>query len=201
MTTIDVYADIWCPFTHVGLNRLVRYRAEHQGDFRLRVHPWPLELVNGKPMDAGFIAEEIDDLREQATPDLFTGFDRGAFPDSTIDALALGEIAYDVDLETGERFSLAIRNALFEEGRNIGDPVVLAELGSAFGLREITDADRALVEASLGRGRARGVVGSPHFFTSSGAFFCPALDIKRVDHHLVIKPDLAGFEAFIAELV
>ena len=61
-----------------------------------------------------------------------------------------------------------------------------------------TPEDEAAVEASWETGKARGVVGSPHFFTDAGGFFCPALDIKRVDGHLVIKADVKAFEEFVA---
>ena len=45
----------------------------------------------------------------------------------------------------------------------------------------------------------RGVIGSPHFFTPDGGFFCPALDIGHdPDGHLAITADEAGFEAFLA---
>lgn len=197
MTVIDVYADIWCPFTHVGLARLVQRRQELGADVQMRVHAWPLEVINGKPMDGAFIGEEVDDLKEQATPDLFTGFRVDTFPSSSLPALALAESAYRVSMADGEAMSLSLRNALFEEGRDISDPAVLMELAEAADVPAATLADEAAVEASLAAGKARGVVGSPHFFTDSGGFFCPALDIKRVDGHLVIKPDIKAFEEFV----
>ena len=43
-------------------------------------------------------------------------------------------------------------------------------------------------------GRSRGVIGSPHFFTPGGDFFCPALDVRQVDGHVRITPDPDGFE-------
>ncbi len=194
---IEVYADIWCPFTHVGLRRLVDERAKRGAAVVLRVRPWPLEIVNGKAMDAGFIGEEVDDLRAQAAGDLFTGFDVEHFPSTTLPALALAEAAYRQDAATGEALGLALRDALFEQGRDIGDPVVLAELASALGVGTATQADADAVLASYEEGRARGVIGSPHFFTPAGGFFCPALDIERVDGHLQIRPDLRAFEAFV----
>ena len=88
MTTIEVFADVACPFTHVGLRRLVERRDElGRTDVRLRVRAWPLEVVNGEPLDPAFIEEEVDDIRAQVAPDLFTGFRRGAFPASTLSLL------------------------------------------------------------------------------------------------------------------
>ena len=199
MTTIEVYADIWCPFTHVGLRRLVQRRSESGAVYDLRVRAWPLELVNGAPMDASFIAEEVEDLRSQVAPDLFTGFRVDRFPTSTLPALALAEAAYDVDPGCGERISLALRDALFEEGRDVGRGDVLAEIAGGEGL-ELVDGDER-VRSSWDTGRGRGVVGSPHFFTAGGGFFCPALHIERVDGHLRIAPDHDAFEAFVASAV
>ena len=119
MTVIDLYADIWCRFTHVGLTRLVEQREKLGADVQLRVHAWPLELVNGNPMDAGFIGEEVDDLKTQATPDLFAGFRVDSFPSSTLPALALAESAYRVGIKEGEAVSLALRDALFERARHL----------------------------------------------------------------------------------
>ena len=46
----------------------------------MRVRAWPLELVNGTPLDSAMIGEEVDELRAQVAPDLFTGFDLSGFP-------------------------------------------------------------------------------------------------------------------------
>ena len=62
----------------------------------------------------------------------------------------------------------------------------------------MSEEDQAAVEAGWEAGKERGVVGSPHFFTPSGDFFCPVLDIKRVDGQLAIKPDIPAFEEFVA---
>lgn len=196
MTTIEVYADIWCPFTHVGLRRLVARRREVGSSARLRVRAWPLELMNGEPLDAAFVGEEISDLRAQVADDLFAGFREDRFPSTTLPALALAEAAYAFDDETGEAVSLAARNALFEQGRDVSDPEVLAELAGAHGVPAAGDAEAAAVVASLAEGRERGVVGSPHFFTADGGYFCPGLAIERVGEHLHIEPDLPAFEAF-----
>ncbi len=199
MTIIDVYADIWCPFTHVGLKRLVEQRSKQQRshEVTLRVRPWPLELVNAKPMDAAFIGDEIDDLRSQVAADLFTGFDVDAFPTTTLPALALAESAYRIGDAEGEQISLALRDAMFEEGLDISDPHVLNTIADAAGIPPAIPADADAVIAGWHEGKERGVVGSPHFFTTNGGFFCPALDIKRVDGHLRIQPDLPAFERFV----
>jgi len=191
---VEVFADVGCPFTHVGLVRFVERRDALGADVVLRVRAWPLELVNGRPLDPDFIAEEVEEIREQVAPDLFRGFDPAAFPSSSLPAFALAASAYDVDLATGEAVSLAVRRALFEEGHDVADPAVLADLAAAHGL---VPAVSGSAEADWEEGRRRGVIGSPHFFTASGGFFCPALDIARIDGHLRITADETGFASFL----
>lgn len=83
MNEIEVWADVWCPFAHIGIRRLVEERDRRGSAVHLRVRAWPLELVNGRPLDAAFIAEEIDEIRPQVAPDLFVGFRQDAFPSSS----------------------------------------------------------------------------------------------------------------------
>jgi len=199
--TIEVFADMCCPFTHLGLQRFVARRAAvGRDDVRLWVRAWPLEIVNGTPLDAGFIAEEIDDIRNQVAPDAFAGFDARAFPASSVPAMTLAAVAYETGLEVGEAVSLELRDRLFERGLGIADADELTEVAARHGLvvtpGELADPSRVLVDHAAGLGR--GVIGSPHFFTPAGGFFCPALDVHRDDRgHLHIHADPLGFDAFL----
>ena len=98
----------------------------------------------------------------------------------------------------GEAVSLELRNLLFEVGEDIGDPVVLARVGDAHGV--VVDAEDVTgVLTDHEEGVRRGVIGSPHFFTADGSFFCPALDVGRDPAgHLRITADPEGFESFLA---
>jgi predicted DsbA family dithiol-disulfide isomerase len=197
MNVIEVYADIWCPFTHVGLKRVVARATTSGTPIQVRAHAWPLELVNGRPVGAAFVAEEVAELRAGVAPDLFEGFDESRFPTTTLPALALAESAYAVGGPVGQAMSLALRDALFEFGLDISDPAVLADLAADLSVPSPGPEHADAVRAGWDAGKARGVIGSPHFVTSAGGFFCPALDIERVDGHLRISTDEVGFEAFI----
>jgi predicted DsbA family dithiol-disulfide isomerase len=50
MTSIEVFADITCPFTHVGLKRVVQHVSEMAEPADVIVRAWPLEWVNGTPL-------------------------------------------------------------------------------------------------------------------------------------------------------
>ena len=198
MTVIEVFADVLCPFTHVGLRRFVEHRRElGRDDVSLRVRAWPLEIVNGQPLDPHFVAEEIDDIREQLDISLFAGFDEETFPASSLRALALAAAAYEQDLATGETVSLALRDLLFEQGGDIADPEVLLRLADEHGV-SVDLTDERPVLADHAEGIERGVIGSPHFFTPAGSFFCPGLDVHRDEAgHLKVKAS-KGFDQFLA---
>jgi predicted DsbA family dithiol-disulfide isomerase len=193
---IEVFADVCCPFTHVGLRRLVQRRDQlgRRGD--LVVRAWPLELVNGEPVAAATVAEEVEVLRAAVAPDLFAGFDAERFPATTLPALALAAAAYRKASDVGEQVSLALRDALFEAGRDIADPGVLGAIGATFGV-EAEPVDDAAVLADWKEGRRRGVLGSPHLFAAGHDAFCPTLDIRRVDGELRVDPDPAALERFV----
>ncbi len=198
MTVVEVYADVACPFTHVGLRQFVERRAElGRSDVTLRVRAWPLEIVNSKPLDPHFIAEEVADIREQIAPTLFARFDEDSFPATSLPALTLAAAAYEKDLATGERLSLALRDLLFEQGVDIADADVLGRLAADHDVAlDLTDTASVLDDHAAGV--TRGVIGSPHFFTPAGGFFCPSLDVHRdAGGHLRITADTLGFDRFV----
>jgi len=180
--TIEVFADLACPFTHLALRRIVERRHD-DGRTRplLRVRPWPLELVNGEPLSPRHVAKEVRALREQISPDLFTGFDVDSFPSTSMPGLRLVEAAYAVDEGTGERVSLAVRDALFEEGRDIADAEVLAAIAATHGVEVPGEELDGEVRRSYAEGQERDVEGSPHFFVAGSSAFCPLLDIQKDD--------------------
>ena len=109
MSTVEVFADVLCPFTHVGLHTLIDRRTERGLDTpRLRIRAWPLELINGQPLDPDHIAAEIVALRASVRPDLFSGFSTATFPNTSMTAFALTAAA-----------------------DRTGDPVLIEEVGMA----------------------------------------------------------------------
>jgi len=180
MTRVEVFADIVCPFTHVGLRRLSEQRHARHVRLTLRVRAWPLEWINGTPLAPELLTREIQALRAQVAPDLFAEFDPTLFPLTSIPAFGLTAAAYNLDDATGAAVSLAIRDALFEHGRDISDQDVLREIGRRFGIEPLDLASAAsAVRVDWERGKARAVQGSPHFFVGDRNWFCPSLDITR----------------------
>jgi len=197
---VEVFADVVCPFAHVGLRRFVGRRAELGLEAPvLRVRAWPLELVNARPFDAQQVAQHVAELRDTVAADLFTRFTPLAVPSTSLPAFALAAQAYATGDRAGEAVSLALRAALFDEGRNVADPDVLAEIAARFGLGETSVAPQHAYETDYAEGRRRGVQGSPHFYVGDRDFFCPALRIDRRDDELTIIPRPERIDALLDE--
>ena len=195
---VEVFADVLCPFTHVGLRKLVGRRAElGRSTPVLEVRAWPLELVNGALLDPETVAQHVDEIREQVEPELFRGFDDTLLPISSLPALALVAAAYDVDGRVGEQVSFAVRDAFFEEGRDISEPAVLDVIAARFDVVRRGAEDDHVVLADFEEGRARGVRGSPEFYLDGVGWFCPALRIEQVGDRLEIALNPEGFESFL----
>lgn len=176
-TTVEVFADISCPFTHVGLG-LVRARfREVSTDVEIVVRAWPLEWVNGAALEATAVAAKVAALCEQLDIDLFAGFRLDRWPGTTMPALNLAAAAYDRDPSTGLSVSLALRNSLFEDGRDISNASVLAEVAFTFGLPDPPAEPTQRVVDDYWEGQRRKVTGSPHFWIDGEDYLCPSLDI------------------------
>ena len=194
-----------CPFTHVGLHTLTDRRTERAlAEPRLRIRAWPLELVNGAPLDAHHIGAEISALRASVRPDLFGGFVEDRFPRTSMAAFALSAAADRTgDPILIEDVGMALRGAVFEHGIDIGHPDQVAPIAACFGLDPLDpDETAAAVRADWEEGKSRGVIGSPHFFTghddvAGGSWFCPGLDISRDDLGNFVVRWKQGTEAFI----
>ena len=201
MQVIEVYADVWCPFAHVGLRCVVERRSQlGRDDVALHIRAWPLELVNGTPLDPETTVKHAKDLQTQVAPELFRHFDPDHFPRTSIPALARAHAAYRKDMRTGEAVSLALREALFERNLDISRNAVLSEIASAYGVGQANSADEASVLGDWHDGIERGVKGSPHFFCGDHDAFCPTLDIsKDKDGHLDVNANLEELNAFLSE--
>jgi predicted DsbA family dithiol-disulfide isomerase len=200
MHAIEVFADIWCPFAHAGLRAVVARRNElGRADVPLVIRAWPLELVNDGPQDPDEAAAHVADIKAESAPHLFTGFDPARFPRTTVPALSLAAAAYRYTAPIGERVSLALRDALWEEGLDVSDPEVLQAIADAHQVAGWGPEDERSIREDWEAGKARGVEGSPHFFCGSVDAFCPSVDIEKADEgHLHVHRDPAKLDAFLA---
>jgi predicted DsbA family dithiol-disulfide isomerase len=197
--TVEVFAEITCPFAYVGLEHVIDHIDAVGEPVDVFVRAWPLEWVNGTALDVAGVETKAAALREQLGVDDFSGLRADRWPRTTIPALNLAAAAYAVDAATGLAVSMALRTAVFEHGIDISDPDELAAIAAAHGVG-FDDGDDA-VRAEYERGQKLGVKGSPHFFVGSDDFFCPALDLGRdADNHLTARFDPEGLSRFFERL-
>ncbi len=198
---VEVFADITCPFTHVGLKQVCRHVAEMSEPCEVIVRAWPLEWVNGAPLDVDAVMVKAAALSEQLGVDDFSGLRADRWPVSTIGALELAATAYERDAATGLAVSLELRAALFEQGVDIGDPDALTLIAAAHHLTSPSPAAGAAVQADYDLGLSRGVRGSPHFFVGTDGFFCPALELGHdLDGHLTARFDADMLADFFSRI-
>jgi predicted DsbA family dithiol-disulfide isomerase len=199
--TIEVFADITCPFTHVGLKQVVRHVAEMSDPADVVVRAWPLEWVNGAPLAVDAVMVKAKALAEQLGVDDFSGLRSDHWPATTIPALNLAASAYARDAASGLAVSMEVRAALFERGIDVGDPDALESIAAAHGLDAPGSEPSDAVRRDYDDGRTRGVQGSPHFFVGGDGFFCPALDLGHdSDGHLTARFDRAMLAEFFERI-
>ena len=199
-TTVEVFAEITCPFAYVGLHHVIDHVAALDESVNIVVRAWPLEWVNGSGLAFEGVREKAAILRSQLGVDFFNGLQADSWPSTTIPALTLAAAGYAIDVPTGLAVSTDLRTAVFEMSADISDPDVLHEIARAHGV-EFDPADDRAVRADYEHGQARGVKGSPHYFVDTNDFFCPALDLGRdADDHLTARFDPDGLARFLASI-
>jgi predicted DsbA family dithiol-disulfide isomerase len=174
--------------------RLHHILPEYQGRVRLRVRPFPLEMMGGEAAPRAILEQEwwLAALQEPLAE--FAPFLGDDWPTSTLPAF---EVAWCVLQQSEAAFldlDLRIRRAFFAEGRNIGRRDVLLELAQAVGIdvRRVTaelDSGRpreaVLDEARLGQERYR-VRGTPTLMLADGTKLRHPIAFARMREERVV---------------
>lgn len=178
--TIVVWSDIACPWATTAVHHLhaTRARLGLEGAVTLDHRAFPLEMFNNRPTPKAIVEAEIP-VAGAIAPDfgfsLWTGPEAG-YPNTVLLALEAVQAAKEHSLAASDRLDLALRRALFAEGRHVGLRHVVLEVAV-----QVPEVDAAALEAALddGRGRravidqwraapAEGIKGSPHLFLPDG---------------------------------
>jgi predicted DsbA family dithiol-disulfide isomerase len=201
--SIDVFADVVCPWCYIGDRRLERALAQRRGlaavrrwrPFQLQPHmpragiPWPdfVRTKFGGPEQARPIFERVAAVGE--TVGARFDFKRIANAPNTVDAHRLILLA----AERGDEWALVDRlfQAHFAEGCDIGDVETLAELATAVGLARdearsyLTGRrNRDAVDASQRAADELGVTGVP-FFVFAGRYGVSGAQPEELLTHVI----------------
>ncbi len=180
---ITVFSDYVCPFCYLGRTSLERYRADREDALAVDWHPYDLRghkrgpdgeiddsVEDGKD-EAYFdqVRENVARLRDEYGAEEMLGID--AVPDvDSLDAQVVSVHVSETRPDAWPDFDAALFEALWVEGRDIGDPEVLAAVAEESGLDGET-VRTALADVTLRErvhelfeeARSQGVSGVPTF--------------------------------------
>ena len=154
-SSITVYSDYVCPFCYLGRESLARYQTERSEPLRI---DWrPFDLRSQKRTADGEIDHSVEDGKDEAyfeqarrnVERLAEKYDVEMAQSiaADVDSLPAQIVSVHVhethDYETWLAFDEAVFEALWAEGRDIGDEAVLVDVASAVGV------DAAAVRTAL----------------------------------------------------
>jgi predicted DsbA family dithiol-disulfide isomerase len=180
--TITVYSDYVCPFCYLGRESLARYRETREDDLRVDWRPFDLRSQKRRPdgtIDHSVDDGKDDDYYEQARGNvrrLAEKYDVEMAQEiaTDVDSLPAQVVSYHLrdghDYETWLAFDEAAFEALWRDGRDIGDTDVLVDLAAdaGVGADEVRaaladDSLREAVHERFAEARRHGVTGVPTF--------------------------------------
>ena len=198
---ITVYSDYVCPFCYLGRQSLAEYQEDREE--RLDVDWQPFDLRAGKRGPDGEIDHDVDDGKDEAyfeeakknvqrLKEEYGADEMTLDLTREVDSLDAQVASLYVKREHPEQwldFDVAVFAALWEDGRDIGDVDVLADIAEDVGLdaEEIRDvvADdewRERLESEFAEAREVGVTGVPTFaydgYAARGAV--PPAQLRRL---------------------
>ena len=171
---IEVFSDYVCPWCYLGSARVARLRKEH--GVRVKLVHFPLHPetpAEGKSLEALFAGRGYDIPKMQAQMRARMAAEGLPYGDRkmTFNSRLAQELAsWAVSQPGGEAIHDALFRAYFVDGKNIGDPDVLAEISRRLGLdeaqaREVIEERTytAAVDADWEKSREYGVTGVPTY--------------------------------------
>lgn len=188
-----VYSDYVCPFCYLGRVSLSTYRNSRTEDLAVEWHPFDLRSRKRGPdgeidhsaddgKDEAYfdqVRENVDRLREQYGADEMLDIDEVPDVDS-LPAQVASSYVQEAHPDSWLEFDRAIFEALWIEGRDIGDTDVLADCATSVGIPEVEvleavadDDRRERIFDRFADAHDRGVTGVPTFvydqYTARGA--------------------------------
>jgi predicted DsbA family dithiol-disulfide isomerase len=172
----------------VGAVRLHTLLPEFAGRVKLKIRPYPLEILDNDPAPRDILEQEwwLAALQEPAAA--FAPYPQHDWPTTTLPAFDAAHASARQGNDALLRYDLAVRTAFFGRGRNIGRLEVLVEIARETGLdvarfeRDVGHpSTRAAVldEARMGREHF-GVQGTPTLMLPDGTKL----------HHPLVEPHL-----------
>jgi predicted DsbA family dithiol-disulfide isomerase len=182
MVKLDIISDPICPWCYIGktlLDQAMALRPDHP--FEIEWHPFQLNPdMPAEGMDRRDYLETKFGGKEGAIRAYAPVLERAEAAGLTIDFAAIKRTPNTLDAHRllhwagiegcQDRMAMALFKAYFNEGRDIGDPEVLADLADSLSLDGAmiqrllaTEADRDAIRARDAQFREMGISGVPTF--------------------------------------
>jgi predicted DsbA family dithiol-disulfide isomerase len=174
------------PWSYIAAVRLNAVMPAYRDQVRLRIRPFPLEIVGGGPPNRLELEQEWWLAATQEPLADFAAFRSDDWPATTLPAFRAVAAARTQGADVAA-FDLRVRRAFFAEGRNIGRDEVMREIAREAGL-DMTAFERdfanpetsAAVVAEAREGYDRfGVRGTPTLMLANGT----ALEFPLAEPH------------------
>jgi predicted DsbA family dithiol-disulfide isomerase len=181
-TVLTVYSDYVCPFCYLGRESLRQYQATREEPVEIDWRPFDLRSGQRGPdgeidhsVDTGKDDEYFEQAKEnvrrlQEQYDVEMNMDLATDVDSLDAQTASYYVKGHHDYETWLAFDEALLDALWREGRDVGDEQVLVDLAADAGVdpdevRAALDDDalRAELDEAFRAAQQAGVTGVPTF--------------------------------------
>lgn len=188
---VTLFADFACPFCYVTEAALYRLRDQHQLELRARAFelvPWDAPRSPGPP--------EEDELRTASTFAAELGIEMLTPPPRPNTAKAHEAAVFAAQRGAAEALRMAIYEAYWTEGQDIGRIDVLLELAERVGLDPTDlkialdiDLGRESVLADLALAKRLRITGIPTLFLGTGAdatIVQGALSLSALDEALAV---------------
>jgi predicted DsbA family dithiol-disulfide isomerase len=163
------WGEYYCPWTYVATVRLQTVAPEYRERVRLRLRPFPLELIDGTSAPRDILEQEwwLAAIQEPAAA--FAPYRSDDWPTTTMPAFEGAWCAERQGDDAFTEYDRRVRRAFFAESRNIGKRETAIDIAREAGLdmprftRDFAGEEAraaVLAEARLGRERYR-VEGTP----------------------------------------
>jgi len=179
---VVVYSDYVCPFCYLGRESLSRYQDGREDPLEIDWRPFDLQSQQRRPdgtldhsvdtgKDEAYFEQAKENVRRlQEKYDVAMDLDIARDTDSLSAQVVSYHCKTTADYETWLAFDRAVFDALWQEGRDIGDTEVLVELAADAGVdpdtvRSALDDDglRSEVREQFVAAQRQGVTGVPTF--------------------------------------
>jgi len=185
--SVLVYADYVCPFCYLGYVSLDRYQEGREESLETDWHPFDLRSHQRKPdgtIDHSVDTGKDDSYYEQARQNVERlaeqyGVEMAQTLRKDVDSYDAQRVGYQIREEFPESFGTFHRgvfDALWEDGENIGDEDVLAEIAADAGVPDGTVADvladdstATELEAAFDAATQQRITGVPTFVSGEHA--------------------------------